>query len=55
MPTYHLANVVDDYEMKISHVIRGNEWINSTPKHIILYNKLGFNIPQFAHLPLMQN
>ncbi len=55
MPTYHLANVVDDYLMKISHVIRGEEWLPSTPLHILLYNKLGWgkNIPQMAHLPLL--
>ncbi len=55
MPTYHLANVVDDYLMKISHVIRGEEWLPSTPLHILLYNRLGWgkNIPQMAHLPLL--
>lgn len=52
-PTYHLANVVDDYEMKISHVIRGNEWISSTPKHILLYEAFGWGQPVFAHLPLI--
>jgi glutamyl-tRNA synthetase len=54
-PTYHLANVVDDYEMKISHVIRGCEWISSTPKHILLYEMFGWNPPVFAHLPLLVN
>lgn len=55
MPTYHLANVVDDYLMKISHVIRGEEWLPSTPLHILLYRALGWeeSIPQFAHLPLL--
>ncbi|MCB9206567.1 MAG: glutamate--tRNA ligase [Ignavibacteriales bacterium] len=54
-PTYHLANVVDDFLMKISHVIRGEEWLSSTPKHVILYNYFGWNIPEFAHLPLLLN
>lgn len=53
LPTYHLANVVDDHFMKISHVIRGEEWIPSTPLHVFLYMCLGWNIPQFAHLPLI--
>ncbi|KAJ3413090.1 Glutamyl-tRNA synthetase [Chytridiales sp. JEL 0842] len=55
LPTYHLANVVDDKLMGITHVIRGEEWIPSTPKHIILYNMFGWNIPKFAHLPLLIN
>ena len=54
-PTYHLASVVDDYHMKISHVIRGEEWINSTPKHILLYEGFGWEPPRFAHLPLLRN
>jgi nondiscriminating glutamyl-tRNA synthetase len=54
-PTYHLANVVDDYYMKITHVIRGEEWLPSTPKHIQLYEYFGWPIPQFAHLPLLLN
>ncbi|ESQ77723.1 glutamyl-tRNA synthetase [Asticcacaulis sp. AC402] len=54
MPTYHLANVVDDHEMQISHVIRGEEWMSSTPKHILLYRHFGFTPPQFLHLPLMR-
>jgi len=54
-PTYHLANVVDDHLMKITHVIRGEEWLSSTPKHILLYNYFGWEIPQFAHLPLLLN
>lgn len=55
LPTYHLANVVDDYLMKISHVIRGEEWLPSAPLHILLYQKLGWEteMPQFAHLPLL--
>jgi len=54
-PTYHFANVVDDYLMKISHVIRGEEWLPSTPKHILLYKYFGWKAPQFAHLPLLLN
>lgn len=55
MPTYHLANVVDDYLMNISHVIRGEEWLPSTPLHILLYEKLGWKnkTPKIAHLPLI--
>ncbi len=55
MPTYHLANVVDDYLMKISHVIRGEEWLPSLPLHVLLYKSLGWenNMPEFAHLPLI--
>lgn len=52
-PTYHLANVVDDHLMKISHVIRGDEWISSTPKHILLYESFGWTPPQFLHMPLL--
>lgn len=52
-PTYHLANVVDDHEMKISHVMRGDEWISSTPKHILLYEAFGWKPPIFAHLPVI--
>ena len=52
-PTYHLANVVDDHEMRISHVIRGDEWISSTPKHILLYEAFGYTPPTFVHLPLL--
>ncbi|MDD2766429.1 MAG: glutamate--tRNA ligase [Candidatus Moranbacteria bacterium] len=54
-PTYHLANVVDDHLMHITHVIRAEEWISSTPKHILIYEALEFSIPQFAHLPLLLN
>ncbi|KAH9441290.1 hypothetical protein Pst134EB_029952 [Puccinia striiformis f. sp. tritici] len=54
-PTYHFANVIDDHHMGISHVLRGEEWISSTPKHILLYNALGFPVPKFAHLPLLVN
>jgi glutamyl-tRNA synthetase len=55
MPTYHLANVVDDYLMKISHVIRGEEWLPSAPLHVLLYKSLGWeqDMPCFAHLPLL--
>jgi glutamyl-tRNA synthetase len=55
MPTYHLANVVDDYLMKISHVIRGEEWLPSAPLHVLLYKFFGWenDMPQFAHLPLL--
>ena len=53
MPTYHLANIVDDYLMKISHVIRGEEWLPSAPLHIMLYEAFGWEAPQFAHLPLL--
>jgi len=55
MPTYHLANVVDDHLMGISHVIRGEEWINSAPKHILLYQYFGWEQPVFCHLPLLRN
>ncbi len=50
-PTYHFASVVDDHELEISHVMRGDEWISSTPKHILLYEALGWEHPQFVHLP----
>lgn len=52
-PTYHLAVVVDDHLMKITHVLRGDEWISSTPKHLLLYKFLGFNPPKFGHFPLI--
>lgn len=55
MPTYHLANVVDDHEMNITHVIRGEEWLSSTPKHILLYNAFGWEPPKMAHLPLIMS
>jgi glutamyl-tRNA synthetase len=54
-PTYHLANVVDDHLMKITHVIRGEEWLSSTPKHIMLYDSFAWERPVFAHLPLLLN
>ena len=54
-PTYHLANVVDDHYMKISHVIRGEEWLPSTPKHVLLYKSFDWEIPKFVHLPLLLN
>lgn len=54
-PTYHLAVVVDDHEMGITHVVRGQEWISSTPKHILLYRWLGLQAPKFAHMPLLRD
>jgi glutamyl-tRNA synthetase len=54
-PTYHLANVVDDRAMGITHVVRGEEWIASTPKHLLLYDWMGWARPQFAHMPLLRN
>ncbi len=54
-PTYHLGVVVDDHLMKISHIIRGEEWISSTPKHILLYQFFGWEPPLFAHMPLLRN
>jgi len=53
MPTYHLANIVDDHLMKISHVIRGEEWLPSLPLHVLLYDAFGWDKPEFAHLPLL--
>lgn len=55
MPTYHLANVVDDHLMQITHVLRGEEWINSAPKHKLLYEYFGWEMPQLCHLPLLRN
>lgn len=55
LPTYHFANVVDDHLMQISHVIRGEEWINSTPKHLLLYEYFGWTAPAFYHMPLLRN
>ena len=55
LPSYHLANVVDDHLMEITHVIRGEEWISSTPKHILLYQYFGWEAPTFCHLPLLRN
>ncbi len=54
-PTYHLANVVDDHLMEISHVVRGEEWINSVPKHVLLYRYFGWPEPVFCHMPLLRN
>ncbi|MBI3586535.1 MAG: glutamate--tRNA ligase [Ignavibacteriales bacterium] len=54
-PTYHLAVVVDDHLMEITHVIRGEEWLSSTPKHVLLYQFFGWELPKFAHLPLLLN
>jgi glutamyl-tRNA synthetase len=53
MPTYHLAHIVDDYLMKITHVIRGEEWLPSLPLHIMIYRSFGWETPEFAHLPLL--
>ena len=55
MPTYHLANIVDDHAMRITHVIRGEEWLSSVPKHLLLYDALGWKPPQMAHLPLIMS
>ena len=55
MPTYHLANVVDDHLMEITHVIRGEEWINSAPKHQLLYQYFGWEMPVLCHMPLLRN
>ena len=54
-PTYHLANVVDDHLMGVTHVIRGEEWLKSTPKHVLMYDAFGWELPVFAHLPLLRN
>ncbi|XP_075869494.1 nondiscriminating glutamyl-tRNA synthetase EARS2, mitochondrial isoform X1 [Nelusetta ayraudi] len=54
-PTYHLANIVDDHHMKISHVLRGSEWLISTSKHLLMYRALGWRPPTFGHLPLLMN
>ncbi len=54
-PTYHLAVVVDDHLMGVTHIIRGEEWVSSVPKHVLLYQKLGFPLPSFGHLPLILN
>ncbi|MDB5073979.1 MAG: glutamate--tRNA ligase [Chloroflexi bacterium] len=54
-PTYHLAVVVDDYLMRITHIVRGEEWISSTPKHVVLYHAFGWEPPYFIHMPLMRN
>jgi glutamyl-tRNA synthetase len=53
MPTYHLANIVDDHTMEITHVIRGEEWLPSAPLHVLLYEAFGWEAPKFAHLPLL--
>ena len=55
LPTYHLANVVDDHLMEITHVLRGEEWINSAPKHQLLYQYFGWQMPELIHLPLLRN
>ena len=53
--SYHLCNVCDDYDMNVTHVLRGNEWVNSTPFHILMYKAFGWDVPTFAHLPLIMN
>ena len=53
--SYHLCNVCDDYDMGVTHVLRGNEWVNSTPFHILMYKAFGWDVPIFAHLPLIMN
>ncbi|MEJ7602261.1 MAG: glutamate--tRNA ligase [Kofleriaceae bacterium] len=55
MPTYHLANVVDDHLMEITHVIRAEEWVSSTPKHVLLYRAFGWEQPKWIHMPLLRN
>ena len=52
-PTYHLANIVDDHDMQITHVLRGEEWMSSTPCHIMLHNAMGYELPKFVHLPML--
>jgi glutamyl-tRNA synthetase len=52
-PTYHLASVVDDHEMGITHVLRAEEWLSSTPRHLMIYKALGYRLPEFAHLPML--
>ncbi|MDD4411261.1 MAG: glutamate--tRNA ligase [Bacilli bacterium] len=54
MPTYNFANIIDDHEMGISHVIRGNEYVSSTPKYVLMYQALGFEVPEFIHLPVIK-
>jgi glutamyl-tRNA synthetase len=54
-PTYHLATVVDDHEMAVTDILRAEEWINSTPKHILIYQALGWELPRYWHLPLLRN
>jgi glutamyl-tRNA synthetase len=54
-PTYHLANVVDDHLMEVTHVIRAEEWISSTPKHVVLYDAFGWTAPEWIHMPLLRN
>lgn len=55
LPTYHLANVVDDHLMGVTHIIRGEEWISSAPKHLLLYSYFGWTAPELCHLPLLRN
>lgn len=55
LPTYHLANVVDDHLMEITHVLRGEEWLPSAPKHQLLYQYFGWEMPTLCHMPLLRN
>ena len=55
LPTYHMANVVDDHLMEITHVVRAEEWLSSTPKHVVLYQAFGWEQPEFLHMPLLRN
>ena len=55
LPTYHLANVIDDHLMEITHVIRAEEWMSNTPKHVLLYQAFGWELPKFHHMPLLRN
>lgn len=54
MPTYNFANIIDDHEMGITHIIRGNEYVSSTPKYVLMYQALGFDVPEFVHLPVIK-
>ncbi len=54
-PTYHMAVVVDDHLMRITHILRGEDWISSVPKHVLLYRYFGWEMPVFCHLPLLRN
>ncbi len=54
MPTYNFANIIDDHEMEITHIVRGNEYVSSTPKYVLMYQALGWNVPEFVHLPVIK-
>lgn len=54
MPTYNFANIIDDHEMEITHIVRGNEYVSSTPKYVLMYQAFGWNIPEFVHLPVIK-